>query len=214
MIPKETTQMLEDLGKAYEKQPVIRSLIQLVPCGIGSAFDTALTMYVSKIRQERTRIFFDELAKGNILLTPEQIANEDFLHAYFATVKAALNTRKHQKIRLFARLLNSFSNEKTDTDTDTDTDTYEELLAVLDDLTIREVLTLLLLRDLETKVSFLNEKENPCQRATRFWNSFFKHSRNQGRHTKLGNYWISDAANRTGLYQTFVGYMDNTGDKG
>lgn len=160
---------LEELGKQYEQQPFIRALIQLIPYGIGSAMDTALITVLNNVREERARAFFDELAKGNIVLTQERIANEDFLHSYFATARAALNTRRREKIKLFGRLFINYCKGAGVADTDT----YEETLAVLDDLTLRELQVLLLLRDFESKNPIL-PGESTLQRVNRFWASFIQ----------------------------------------
>ncbi len=97
---------IDDLMNLYD-QPVIRSLIQLIPCGVGSAFDFFIMNKIQDIRKERLRTFFDELGSGEIELTNNLIESEDFLHCYFATLRAALNTRRREKVRMFAGLLKS-----------------------------------------------------------------------------------------------------------
>jgi len=59
---------LQPLLEKYEKNRVIRGLIQLVPFGIGGAIDVALTSTLEKIREERAAAFFDELDKGNVIV--------------------------------------------------------------------------------------------------------------------------------------------------
>ena len=78
------------LAEYYNNKPTIRSLLQIVP-GWGSA-DTLLQERANEIRSERMRTFFDELAAGKQELTDNLINSEDFLHSYFCTLKAALNT--------------------------------------------------------------------------------------------------------------------------
>ena len=95
--------LVERLATRYEHNPIIRALVQLIPFGFGSAADVALVTTIENIREERAHTFFDELASQDLILTEEQIENEDFLHSYFATTRAALNTRRREKIRLFAR---------------------------------------------------------------------------------------------------------------
>jgi hypothetical protein len=207
--PKVPTQ-LEEFSKRYEQQPFIRALVQLIPYGIGSAADTALVTVLNKIRWERARTFFDELAKGKIALTQEQIANEDFLHAYFATARAALNTRRREKIRLFGRFFTQYCQGTGFTNTDT----FEEILAVLDDLTLRELQVLLLLRDFETNNPIL-PGQNAMQRAMQFWSSFLHRVEAELDIPKAELPGYFGRLNRTGLYQTFVGgFYDYTGDMG
>lgn len=201
---------LEEFGKRYEQQPLIRALVQLIPLGFGSAADTALVTVLNKVREERARAFFDELAKGRIALTQEQIANEDFLHAYFATARAALNTRRQEKIQLFGRLFTHYCQAAGFTNTDT----YEEILAVLDDLTLRELQVLILLRDFETNNPIL-PGQNALQRATQFWASFLYRAEAEIGIPKAEFPGYFGRLNRTGLYQTFVGgFWDYTGDMG
>ena len=85
--------------------------------------------------------FFDELAKGDVIVDEELLKSEDFLHAYFATTKYALNTRRREKIEMFARLLKSSITEKDISSIDE----YEDLLKVLDELSYRELLALRIL---------------------------------------------------------------------
>lgn len=77
----------------YKKNPVLRGLVQLIPFGIGSGLDVAITVKLANIMQERMTTFFDEFGNGSIELSPELLDSEDFLHCYFSTVKAAMNTR-------------------------------------------------------------------------------------------------------------------------
>ena len=46
---------IEQLVNRYEKKPIIKGLVQLIPCGIGSAADVALVTMVEKIREDRAR---------------------------------------------------------------------------------------------------------------------------------------------------------------
>ena len=55
------------LLEKYKDQRVFRSLIQLIPGGIGSALDVLLIQTLDKIRYKRIQAFFDELAKGDLI---------------------------------------------------------------------------------------------------------------------------------------------------
>ena len=104
-MSKDKDTALMRIAGAYEDNAVVRALVQLitehVPLGIGSALDAAITKRVENLREE----FFDELASGEVELTEEVIAQDDFLHAYFSTVRAAMAAHQTEKIRLFARML-------------------------------------------------------------------------------------------------------------
>ena len=192
----------------YENHSVIRGLVQLIPCGIGSAIDTALITKVKNIRQKRLRIFWDELATRNILLTEEMIQNEDFLHAYFATVQAVLRTRHQDKIRLFSRLLVNYTRgNPIDT-----IDEYEEFLAILNDLSIREFYVLTLLSDYEQKQP--NIVPTSVQADT-FWSRFLEDVENKVGIPQKEMPGFLARLSRTGLYTAFtsghIGYKGNQG---
>lgn len=157
---------LEKLMEKYENQPVLRTLVQLVPCGIGSAIEVGVLTTLQNIRAERTRTFFEELASGRIELSPELLKSEDFLHCYFATTKAALNSRRREKIRLFARLLTASIIEGNFADTDE----YEEYLQILDELSYREFLILLRLSEYEDRNQ--DGTKNDLELAELFWDDF------------------------------------------
>lgn len=82
---------------------VTRALLQLLPGG--GAMDTVLGAAVAGIRADRECTFFDELDKGIRELDEATIKSERFLHAFFATLRAAQATRQREKIQHFARLL-------------------------------------------------------------------------------------------------------------
>ncbi|MCD4780782.1 MAG: hypothetical protein K8S27_09590 [Candidatus Omnitrophica bacterium] len=119
---------IAELSKKYSESPIIRSLCQLLP-GWSSA-DTLLQHRADEIKKDRLLTFFDELAKGEIALKPELINSNDFLHCFFATARAALNSRRKDKIEMFARLLNDFISSNFLTNANE----YEEFLSMLDEL--------------------------------------------------------------------------------
>lgn len=220
MTEKQTA--LQRIADAYEGSPIVRALVQVVmapiPYGIGSAIDAALTSAIENMREERLRTFFDELVKGTRHLTEELIQEEDFLHAYFSTLKAAMNTRRREKIRLFARMLSNAFQERR-----LGSDIFEEFLGILDDLSVRELQILLILKRLEDShphemkavEGAKAELENDLQRATRFWDSFEATVETECGVRPDELRAILTRLNRTGLYETFIGgYYGYTGGKG
>lgn len=150
------------LSKEYSKKPGIQALLQLVP-GWGSV-DTLMKHRAEEIRMDRLRTFFDELANGDIELTEELISKEDFLHFYFATLRAAINTRQREKIRMLARFLLSGLRDNFEPSADE----YEELLDILGTITIREFGVLYDLYNYEKSYP-KSATENELQNATRYW---------------------------------------------
>jgi len=197
-----------ELAKRYEKSPVIRALVQLIPLGIGGAADAALTTIISNIREDRARTFFDELAAQGLPLTEKEMQSEDFLHAYFATCKAALNTRRREKIRLFAGLLHNYASNPTEFEE------FEEHLSVLDDLSYREFQVLVILKQYE-EANPQRQEENELKRANRFWDGFLAECATKLKIPTEEINGMLTRLNRTGLYQTIVGaYLDYSGDRG
>ena len=201
---------LEKLGKRYVNNPTIRILLQLIPHGIGSAIDVAFTTKINNLREARFRAFFDELSNQNTILTKEMIANSDFLHAYYSTLKAALNTRRKEKIRLFARLFSNYYNDECFENPDD----YEEALSIIDDLSYREFQILLIINKHE-KSNPKKEDQNTLQRIIAYWNDLLKDIEVI---TGIPNNEINSnltRLNRTGLYQTLTPvYWDYEGDVG
>lgn len=188
---------------------VIRGLIQLLPCGIGSAIDVALMKTLENIQRERTMAFFDELAKGDVIVDEELLKSEDFLHAYFATTKYALNTRRREKIEMFARLLKSSLTEENISNIDE----YEDFLKVLDELSYRELLALKILDKYSSTAR--SEAQKDLKWTNQFWNKFEKDITNELKIPKDQIASFMDKIARTGCYEMFTGaYFDYTGGKG
>ena len=205
--------VIQSLADHYKSNPLIRGLIQLVPCGIGSAIDVAFMIKIENMQRERFWVFFDELAKGSRDLTESMVQEEDFLHAYFCTLKAAINTRRKEKIRLFARLLLSATIEKSLSD-----DTYEEFLDILDGISFRELHILLLLKYYEDshprEIIENGVMENDMQRANRYWDSFEKEVEYK---LGLNTEELKSALNRlrrTGFFDFLTGFLDMSGKEG
>lgn len=196
------------LSEYYNNKPAIRSLLQIVP-GWGSA-DTLLQERANEIRSERMKTFFDELAAGKHELTDSLINSEDFLHSYFCTLKAALNTRQREKIKMLARLLDASLSKEINTSTDE----YEELLAVLDAISLREFNALLILSRLE-RVNPPKIDENGLQNLMAYWAKFKTEVAATLDIPETAFSAFMAKMERTGLYLRFTGsFMDYEGDMG
>ncbi len=190
---------LQPLLEKYENNVVIRSLIQLVPLGFGSAIDVALTKTLDKIKQERATTFFDELAEGGIVVNESLLESEDFLHAYFATTRYALNSRRREKIEMFARLL---KNSLTENDI-SNIDEYEDFLKILDELSYRELLALNILDEYGTTPR--TDEQNDLQWSNQFWTQF---KMRLALDLNISENQVPDFMNRvarTGCYESFSG---------
>ena len=189
------------LTKKYSNQPVLRVLIQLVPFGIGSAIDTLLQIRLNNIQSDRTKHFFDELEKGNILLDEKLLKSEDFLHKFFITTNVALKTRRREKIIMFAKLLkNSFSDENIDE--------YEEYLSILDELSYREIRALIIL-DKYYKKHILNTNENNLEHISPFWNEYINELQKELNIDNMEATSFLSRIARTGCYELINGSYYN-----
>ena len=200
---------IEHLLKHYKGNRVIRGLIQLVPLGIGAAVDVVLVQTLEKIKGERAHAFFDELAKGDFVVDEKLLQSENFLHCYTLTVRCALNSRRREKIRMFARLLGRACH----TLDSSNTDEYENLLDILDDLNYQEIQALNILDGFSGKRR--DGEQNDLQWTNTFWTEFENHICDK---LNIPREEITDFMNRivrTGCYEVFRGtYWDYTGGKG
>jgi len=199
-----------DLLSKYENNALLRSLIQLVPSGIGSAIDTGISIRLTKIQNNKLRIFFNELGDGSVPLSEELIENDDFIHCFFCTLKASMNSRRSQKIEMFARMLKA----SVTTDSLLSVDEFEEYLNILDELSYREMQILLTLYKFENQYP-LQEGENDLQRTHHFWDEFTKELVDVILIPIDEVNSILTRLNRTGCYETVIGtYCGYTGGKG
>ncbi|XHR28227.1 MAG: hypothetical protein ACFUZC_20150 [Chthoniobacteraceae bacterium] len=198
----------EHILASYEGNRVLRSLFQLIPY-VGGALDVILTKTLDQIREERARAFFDELAEGKVVLNEDLLKSEDFLHAYFSTVKYALNSQRREKIRMFAHLLES----SLMPDGPQSTDEYEDFLKILDELSYRELTALVTLDEYSSR--FPKNELNELQWTETFWDAF-AHQLTET--NGIPSNEITDFMNRisrTGCYEIFPPiYNDYKGGKG
>lgn len=198
----------------YVKKPAVRALMQLagtLTLGTVSAIDAGIVQKIQNIKENRAKIFFEELDRGNIHLTEEMIKSDDFLHAFYATTKVAMQSRREEKIKLFASYLKSICQEKTPTQS---IDEYEEYLCILDELSYREFQILGILEKYEQEHP-VREKQTEVQRTDQYWKQF--KSEISGLLNISQDEVISTLTrlNRTGLYREITGtYFDYHGGQG
>ncbi len=125
------------------------------------------------------------------------------------TTRAALNTMQREKIKMFAKLLNSslvpgsFSS----------TDEYEEYLGILNDLSYRELIILSMLESYESRF-VKSAGQNELQRAYMFWELFTDElEKNIGIHKDELIGALTRLA-RTGCYEILIGGYTDTGGEG
>lgn len=128
---------MKNIIERYDN-PVVRTLIQLVPMGLGSATDVALNEIIAKIREERQKAFFDEISKSRIRLTEKEIKSDDFLYGFFAIYQHINNTRHIEKVKIFANLFIS----GVVTQEIYNYDTFINYVDIVEKLTVRDIFVL------------------------------------------------------------------------
>jgi hypothetical protein len=130
-----------------------------------------------------------------VLIDESLLESEDFLHSYFATTKMALNSRRREKIQMFARLLkSSIIGEGPQ-----HIDEYEDFLGILDELSFRELRALAILDEFSS-ISSATEQNDPAWIDT-FWDKFVNRL---GVELKIPPQEVNDFMNRisrTGCYE-------------
>lgn len=128
------------IAKSYNDNRALRLMVQLLP--YGGLIDKTLSSFYIKEKERRLKVFFDELNQGNINLSEEEIQNDEFLHKYFITARAVVDTRRDEKIRYFAHLLQNCNSPLLNRNLDN----YDDFLGILDELTFQEIKILLFIR--------------------------------------------------------------------
>jgi hypothetical protein len=80
-----------NLLKRYEGNKIARTLIHLLPGGIGSAIDANIDLRIKEFKEKKTENFFDQLHERLSHSSLELIDSDDFLHCYFITIRSVLN---------------------------------------------------------------------------------------------------------------------------
>lgn len=209
---------LQKLGDAlfrtYEHNALVRAGLKFTGPA-GAAIDTILLARLHSIHEKQRQEFFERLP--SVELTEEMMNNDEFIHAFMATAEAVSKTRNSEKIHRFAKIFTYYYLQPGKKSTTVEeNDDYEEILAVLDDLSEREYMVLIALHLLESSSNLsASNKLNPLQTANVFWDQFLDEVERNLLIPKDEIPGVLARLNRTGLYKTFTGgFFDYTGDQG
>ncbi len=211
----ENISALDRFAEWYESSiPVRVGAVALAPAtsGISAIADQAIVTTLAFLRRSRLRVFRDELITLDLSPSDEEVCSKEFVEAFLATASRVENTKREEKIRLFAHLFASYW--RSGVFSEDSFDEYEEDLSLIDELSYREFKILSILDRLE--------RENPMcpgmnrlQRARTFWNAF------EAQVAKEIGVQIGEVQaylqrlSRTGLYQIITGaYLDYEGGLG
>jgi len=199
-----------DFLEGYEKNSVIRPLLQLIPYGIGSGVDSFLMITLNRMRQERAKVFFDELISGNFNPNSDYIKTDDFVNKYILTMRYVLNTNQKEKVKMFAKIFNNSINKDNKI---FNIDIYEDFVGILNELSYREISALSLFETYDTIP--MDDDKNELIRVDKFWDEFVERMENELNVPKsyINNFMIR--ITRTGCYEEFNGnFMSYTAGKG
>ena len=199
---------IQRLETKYENSPIIRALLQLIPCGIGSGIDTFIITTLNKMRTDRLEAFFDELSKGK--LPDRNLVTEDYVHKFLLTMRYVLNTNRKEKIKMFAIIFRNSLYEKSEL---IDNDVYEEFAKILDELGYREIAALKIYEILIADPKLENKDE--LGKAFKIWDEFVGQLEKELKVPKEQAQSFMLRISRTGCYEEIVGgYTDYAGGKG
>ena len=132
---------IEKIHLAYENDNTVKALIKSTP--LTEYFHSLISDRVKEIRYERTNQFFTELGDGEVDLDEGTIESKDFTYAFFQCYKYAMNSRRSEKVKLFARLLKAGINKGLEDNYEE----FEEYSKNLDQLSYREINVLYILSE-------------------------------------------------------------------
>lgn len=169
----------ENLAARYAS-PAIKGLLAIagslnpiiaVPSAVSVAGIELLETAVRERQERQLKTFFDELNEGEITLDKETIANNEFLHRYFITLRTVLKTNRDEKIKVLADFFINRGSRNLD---GSHTDTYEEYLGIIDELSYRELLILRTLEEFEKRLigSGGNIENGKNQKMIKYWAEF------------------------------------------
>jgi hypothetical protein len=132
-------EVVRDLIEAYQRSPVLRMLVKIVP-PLSVAEAGILGTYLW-FQNRRLQTFADEFTTLGLNITEEDAKRQEFFDAYTSTAQHVLTESREAKICLFADLFGEFVRGGCSASIDR----YEEHLQLLDEISEREFKLLLIL---------------------------------------------------------------------
>jgi hypothetical protein len=200
------------MANDYRRNSLARALVSLVPA-IGGAADAAIGAMLDQADEAHRQAVISALRDERLTLTPEILANHDFLRSWCLVNEAMSRTVRTEKAVYFAKLWANFVRDGHFAE---QLDSFEEFLGVLDDLKPREIAALVLLRNLESQHPFGEvENDNELRRAWRYWETFIDRMAVEIGVPADQLTGFLARLQRTGLYRTMTGgYVGYEGDMG
>lgn len=208
------------VADAYAENTPIRILATTSIAGVAlinpiagialAATDQIIVSRVFKLGAKNARTFFDEVNKHEHLITEELLEDDDFIYASVSILNASIRTRREKKIHLFARLLINSTRGKF-----YKTDEFEEFVAILDGLSMREFNILNILKKYQDEArgdSVLKQRE--VDFIFSIWDNFINDVSQQLDLVAEEIPALLIRLPRTGLYSDFAGKYINYQNEG
>jgi hypothetical protein len=191
------------LAESYEKKPVIKGLVKLIP--YGSAVDSFFSVSLANYKKKQLSVFFDELSEGKVELTQNIVDTNEFLYAFFKTTSYVENTRTDDKIKRFGKILKSVASGNINYDE------FEDYVSVVNDLSDREFLMLAIKYKYEAiyNNTVIEYKDlNPKELIGKYWPTYKEEVRNTLKISEEELNAMLVRLERTGCYVILKGYFD------
>lgn len=99
---------IKKISEDYSNNPVLRSLINLIPY-VGGAIDVLITTKIQEISWKRLNNYLDLLQKqfenvNESKIDKDYLQSEEFYDLFLQTARASTRTRSEEKTKLFAKI--------------------------------------------------------------------------------------------------------------
>ena len=184
----ELTEKYSPILWQLHEHPLTRTIIQTSTC-VGIPFGLALDNFLTKKKKEKQIAFFDTLNDGSTVLTEDIINDDNFLHAFFATLNYVVRQRSNAKIEGFTKILKELATKKIEINR------FEDYTAIFDELSEREFAILSIKYDFEQRF------RKPNESAGNYWQEFKDEVLNKVDITEGELEPLLSRAQRTGCFQ-------------
>lgn len=149
-IQKEEKILSDKLLKIIEGDNVLKALVDAVLISMGfplaSLFTTGIKGILSYMIQGRIETFFTQLKENPGKISEQSVQSQEFVHKFIITYNAVCRMNSQDKIKLLANLLANGADSE-----EISVDEFEEVLAILEGLSNREIAVLVKFEELYNK---------------------------------------------------------------
>lgn len=196
-------------SKWYANNSILRGIVNLVPY-VGGAIDTVLSIKADQLHTQRVEALFTALEEEMGLINIDKVSSEYFeseegMDLLISTVEAAKKTKNKEKIKLYAKILRGATTLQAG-----DLEPHPEVyLAILAELSLRELTVAKLIYDFQKEEYQANSGLSELQWVSKSWKEF-----EQAAQVFVGNEldFVLQRLSKTGLIREITGtYFDYMG---